>query len=90
MAKKIPLTKAEVSRRHQHRAEATAHLRQLDAAIDHLDYVDLRAFTVNALDAPIAALQALANSIRAQRFGNYTLKHRNTSPIITKAPVSKI
>jgi hypothetical protein len=67
---KTKLTISEVSRRRQHRAQAKAHLAQLTSAIDHLDYVDLRAFTVNALDAPIAALQALANSIRAQRFGD--------------------
>ena len=90
MAKKIPLTKAEVSRRHQHRAEATAHLRQLDAAIDHLDYVDLRAFTVNALDKPIATLTALATAIRAQRFGDDNLTRRKTAPIATDGAVSKI
>jgi hypothetical protein len=74
MAKmKIRLTKAEVSRRRQHRAEATAHLRQLDAAMNHLDYVDLRAFKTDALDKPIATLQALANAIRAHRFGDDTL-----------------
>jgi hypothetical protein len=72
---KMKLTISEVSRRRQHRAQAKAHLAQLTSAIDHLDYVDLRAFTVNALDAPIAALQALANSIRAQRFGDDNLTH---------------
>jgi hypothetical protein len=72
---KMKLTIGEVSRRRQHRAQAKAHLAQLAAAIDHLDYVDLRAFSVNALAAPIAALQALANAIRAQRFGDDNLMH---------------
>ena len=60
-------TKGEVSRRRQHREGAREQLRDLNAVIDRLDDVDLRGFTVTALDKPIAALQAIANAIRAAR-----------------------